>query len=197
MNFNCKTNILLFIQYPPFQQKYMNRWHRVTAHKREHLAKQHMKNVLKNRIQRGMLMKLEHKNIEQEFHIFHIEEDIDDAEEFIFFTRKQGEDCVHRIHEWIDHAHCLFWAFTEHKEFFLKENVKLAHSVCVTHEKTLPIGRRRVNVDWLQFWENLFINQADGCMKHMHGIDLHLFLEHWFIFEAMHRAFSDQAETLF
>lgn len=167
-------------------------WHRVTAHDRETQAKEHLKHVIKNRIQRKLMLSMEKKNIELKSNIYYIEEDYENQDEFITFTRKTGEDCVHRIHEWIDHAHTLFFAFTENQELFVKKKVKECFQVAIKHEAILPIGRRRIKqVKFDMFWKEIFDGQDADCLKHKHGVDLHLFLQHLSEFEAMHSSFVD------
>ena len=168
-------------------------WHHVTAKEREQKAKKHLKMVLKNKMRRNVLMKMEDNGIELDTKVSFVEEDIEDKKEFHFFTKKMSEDCVHRVHEWVDSAHSLFWAFTHHQDTFTKRQVRECHQVAVNHELKLLKGRRRVEKNFNVFWHTVFENQKDGCTKHNHGIDFHLFLEHLHVFEVMHQAFSHEA----
>ena len=168
-------------------------WHHVTAKEREKKAKRHLKMVLKNKMRRNVLMKMEDNGIELDTKVSFVEEDIEDKKEFHFFTKKMSEDCVHRVHEWVDSAHSLFWAFTHHQDTFTKRQVRECHQVAVNHELKLLKGRRRVEKNFNVFWQTVFENQKDGCTKHNHGIDFHLFLEHLHVFEVMHQAFSHEA----
>jgi hypothetical protein len=168
-------------------------WHHITAAKREQTAKHHMQHVLKNKLQFKLLQQSIANGTEMQHNIFYIEEDLHDQSEFVPFTPLDSKKCVQSLHEWIDHGHRLFWAFTEHSEFFFKENVKICHNHCVSYEKTLTVGKRYLPERFSTFWASIFENQDKGCVKIHSGIDLHLFLEHIRQFEAIHRAFSHSA----